>query len=179
MTKDTNLDVLVIEESRSDAESLANELRSAGHSINLHYAGNLDTMEPLLAGKAPDILICGSGEGLPDAGTVKALLDRHAVPATVIAIDDEAAEDRVVASRKAGIIALVSYDRPEHLRLVFAREAEIVALRRRLAEFTDILQASEKRAHALIENSSDAIAYIHDGMHVYANKPYMDLFEIG
>ena len=178
MTKDANLHLLIIEENRSDADSLANELKDAGHSIKLHYAEDLPALEPMLGGKAPDILICGSGDGLPDATAVKTVLDRHGVASPLIAIGDDACEDKVVAARKAGITALVSYDRPEHLRLVFAREAEIVALRRRLAEFTRTLQSSEKRTHALIENSSDAIAYVHDGMHVYANRPYMDLFEI-
>ena len=178
MTKDENLHLLIIEESRSDADSLANELRDAGHLITLHYAADLPSLEPLLSGKAPDILISGSGDGLPDATAVKTVLKRHDVASPLIAIGDDACEDKVVAARKAGITALVSYDRPEHLRLVFAREAEIVALRHRLAEFTRTLLSSEKRTHALIENSSDAIAYVHDGMHVYANRPYMDLFEI-
>jgi diguanylate cyclase (GGDEF)-like protein len=178
VAKDQNLHLLILEESSSDAESLANELREAGHSINLHYASDLTSLETELSGQAPDIIICGSGPELPDAAGVKAVLDRHANDAPVIAIGDDASEDSVVAARKAGITALVSYERPDHLHVVFRHEAEIVGLRHRLAAFTSTLQASEKRAHALIENSSDAIAYIHDGMHVYANKPYMELFEI-
>lgn len=178
MTKDQNLHLLVLEESSSDAESLANELRNAGHSIDLQFAGDLTALETGLTGHAPDIIICGSGPDLPDAASVKTALDRHAIDAPVIAIGDDAAEDSVVAARKGGITALVSYGRPDHLHVVFRREAGIVDLRRRLAAFTSTLQASEKRAHALIENSSDAIAYIHDGMHVYANRPYMDMFEI-
>jgi diguanylate cyclase (GGDEF)-like protein len=178
VTKDQNLELLVVEESSSDAESLANELRDAGHPVNLCYAGNLSSLEQELAGHPPDIIICGSGADLPDAAAVKTVLDRHEIKAPLIKIGDDASEDSVVAARKAGITALMSYDRPDHLRVIFTREAEIVGLRHRLATFTSTLQASEKRAHALIENSSDAIAYIHDGMHVYANRPYTDLFEI-
>ncbi|NNJ95108.1 MAG: diguanylate cyclase, partial [Halobacteria archaeon] len=178
MTKDQNLHLLVLEETGSDAESLANELRNAGYSIDLHYAGDLTALETGLTGHAPDIIICGSGPGLPDAASVRTLLDKHKIDVPVIAIGDDASEDSVVAARKAGITALVSYERPDHLHVVFRREAGIVDLRHRLAAFAGRLQASEKRAHVLIENSSDAIAYIHDGMHVYANMPYMELFEI-
>jgi len=40
VTKDENLHLLVVEESSSDAESLANELRNAGHSIDLLFAAD-------------------------------------------------------------------------------------------------------------------------------------------
>ena len=178
MTNNQNLNLLVIEESRSDAESLANELRDAGHSIDLKYANELASLEGALAEQVPDILVCGSGAGLPDAVSVKATLDKQKIKTPIIAIADEASEDTVVTARKAGIAALVSYDRPDHMHAVFKHEAEIVKLRHKLETFTDTLKASEKRCHALIENSSDAIAYIHDGMHVFANKPYMDLFDV-
>ncbi len=178
MTNNQNLQLLVIEESRSDAESLANELRNAGHKIDLKHATELASLETSLAEQVPDILVCGSGDGLPDAASVKAALDKQHIKTPVIAIADEASEDTVVTARKAGIAALVSYDRPDHMHAVFKHEVEIVRLRHKLESFSDVLQASEKRCHALIENSSDAIAYIHDGMHVYANKPYMDLFDV-
>ncbi|MDX1697483.1 MAG: diguanylate cyclase, partial [Thiohalobacterales bacterium] len=178
MTKQVNLRLLVIEESRGDAESLANELRNSGHSIELAYAADLAALEAELARQVPDILICGSGVGLPDAAVVCALLDSCQLDIPVIAILDEAPEDKVVSARRAGITAVVSYERPDHLHVVFAHEARIIAMRHRLNSFTDRLLASEQRAHALIENSSDAIAYIHDGMHVYANRPYLDLFDI-
>ena len=178
MTKDENLHLLVVEESSSDAESLANELRNAGHSIVLSFAADAAALEKQLTAKTPDILICGSGAGLPDAATVRQTLDRHAPATPLIAIGETASEDQVVDARKAGITALVSYDRPDHLRLVFDHEVQCIMLQHKLDRFSARLKSSEKRAHALIENSSDAIAYIHDGMHVYANRPYLDLFEV-
>ncbi|MBT8120887.1 MAG: EAL domain-containing protein [Gammaproteobacteria bacterium] len=178
MKMDENLHLLIVEESISDAESLANELRNSGHAIELAYAADLAAVESQISEHAPDIVIVGSGDNLPDAASITTTLERLGISAPVIAIGAEAPEDAVIEARKAGISALVSYDRPDHLPLVFKREAEIIALKTRLSAFTDTLQTSEKRAHALIENSSDAIAYIHDGMHVYANRPYLDLFDI-
>jgi diguanylate cyclase (GGDEF)-like protein len=179
VTNVENLRLLIIEESSSDAESLANELRNSGHSIDLEYAGDLASLETAAVKQNPDIVICGSGPGLPDAASVKAALDKQQPDTPLIAIAEEASEDTVITARKAGITALVSYDRPDHLHVVFKHEAENARLRHSLESFTETLQASEKRCHALIGNSSDAIAYIHDGMHVYANKPYMDLFDVG
>jgi diguanylate cyclase (GGDEF)-like protein len=175
---DENLHLLIVEESISDAESLANELRNSGHAIDLGYAADLLAIESAVSENTPDIVIVGSGDDLPDAASIAATLERLEVSVPLIAISEEAPEDAVIEARKAGVTALVSYDRPDHLPLVFKREAEIIALKSRLSTFTNTLHASEKRAHALIENSSDAIAYIHDGMHVYANRPYLDLFDV-
>lgn len=178
MLMDENLHLLIIEESIGDAESLANELRNSGHAIELGYAADLAAVESRISEHTPDIVIVGSGDNLPEATRIAATLEQFEISSPVIAIGEEAPEDAVVEARKAGIAALVSYNRPDHLSLVFKREAEIIALKTSLSTITDTLQASEKRAHALIENSSDAIAYIHDGMHVYANRPYLDLFDI-
>ena len=37
--------------------------------------------------------------------------------------------------------------------------------------------SSEKRCYALLDSSRDAIAYVHEGMHVYANPAYLQLFD--
>ena len=35
---------------------------------------------------------------------------------------------------------------------------------------------AEKRCQLLLDSSVDAIAYVHDGMHIYANRAYLELF---
>ena len=38
------------------------------------------------------------------------------------------------------------------------------------------LRESERRCHALLDSSRDAITYVHEGMHIYANPVYLDTF---
>ena len=45
---------------------------------------------------------------------------------------------------------------------------------RRAAELA--LREAEKRCQLLLDSSVDAITYVHDGMHIYANRSYMALF---
>ena len=178
MNNGEHLRILIIEESRNDAESLANVLRNAGYHISFNHGTETGEIETALHEQHPDIVLCGSGETLPSPEKVQTLLERHAVSAPVIVIADEASEAAMVAARKSGIAALISYDETDHLLLAFDREASTIQLQRELQALNDTLRASENRCHALIENSSDAIAYIHEGMHVYANQPFMDLFSI-
>ena len=178
MTTGESLRLLIVEESGSDAESLANELRNAGHSLDFKHVASGDVLAAALEQQLPDIVICGSGEGLPDAQQVCSVLERSAVHAGIIAIADEASEADVINAQKCGIDELVSYQHPEHLRMAFDRQVDTIRLRQRLTALEKKLHDGEARCHALIENSSDAIAYIHDGMHVYANPHYMKLFAI-
>jgi diguanylate cyclase (GGDEF)-like protein/PAS domain S-box-containing protein len=173
-----NLRILIVEESRNDAESLANVLRNAGHHISFNHGTEAGEIETALHEQHPDIVLCGSGETLPSPESVLTLLGKHEVTAPVIVIAGEASEAGMVAAMKSGIAALISYDEVDHLQLAFDREASTIRLQRELQTLNGTLRESENRCHALIENSSDAVAYIHEGMHVYANQPYMDLFSI-
>ncbi|MEZ5543151.1 MAG: EAL domain-containing protein [Pseudomonadota bacterium] len=178
MTAGETLRLLIVEESGSDAESLANELRNAGHALACTHVTDAAALDHALEQQLPDILVCGSGAGLPDPRQLGTLLARYDTPPAVIAIAASADEDSVVSARKDGISELVSYDHPEHLRLAFARLAEHARIRQATIRLEKKLRDCESRCQALIENSSDAIAYIHDGMHVYANPPYLKLFAI-
>ncbi len=178
MKHGVNLQLLIVEESKNDAESLVNALRNEGHQIQYHHGASVEEIETALHGQHPDIVLCGSGTDIPPVSDVHALLKRLELTTPVIAITEVASEADVVAARKAGISNVISYDQPDHLPLAFNREVELLRLQQQVAELRDSLLASESRCHALIENSSDAVAYIHDGMHVYANRPYMDLFAI-
>jgi diguanylate cyclase (GGDEF)-like protein/PAS domain S-box-containing protein len=173
-----SLRILIVEESRNDAESLANVLRNAGYHLNFNHGTEAAEIEAALQEQHPDVVLCGSGEALPSPENLQTLLGKHEVAAPIIVIADEASEADMVAANKSGFAALISYDETDHLQLAFDREASTIQLQRELQALNDTLRESENRCHALIENSSDAVAYIHEGMHVYANQPYMDLFSI-
>lgn len=178
MKSGETLRLLIVEESAADAESLANELRNAGHALTSTHVASGDALAAAVENQHPDIVICGSGEGLPSITDVSAVLAKCDHRPAVIAIADSAGEAEVVSARQAGITELVSYERPEHLRMVFDSQAGAIRLRHRIGRLERKLRDGEARCQTLIENSSDAIAYIHDGMHVYANPPYLQLFGI-
>lgn len=178
MTTGETLRLLIVEESASDAESLANELRNAGHTLTSTHAASGDALARELEKLHPDIVICGSGAGLPALSQVGAILAKSEHRPAVIALADSVAETEVISARQAGIAEVVSYEHPEHLRLVFDSQAGIIRQRHRIDSLERKLRDGDARCQTLIENSSDAIAYIHDGMHVYANPPYLQLFGI-
>ena len=112
VTNGDNLHLLIIEESRIDAESLVNALRNEGHHIQFNHGTTPEDIETALNDQHPDIVLCGSGAAIPSAGEVNTLLGKYEVSAPLIAIAEAAAEADVVAARKSGISSLISYDQP-------------------------------------------------------------------
>jgi diguanylate cyclase (GGDEF)-like protein len=172
------LRLLIVEESENDAESLANILRNAGHSIRFEHVRDAEAFESALDTQLPDIVLCGYGEGVISTDTVQEILAQRKLTPPVIAIAEAAPEVAVMAAKISGITAMVSYDQPFHLQLEVAREITTLQLQRKVAALDAVLTDCENRCNTLIEGSSDAIAYIHEGMHCFANQPYMELFGI-
>ncbi len=55
-------------------------------------------------------------------------------------------------------------------------QADYIHAKRQTAHLKAILKEAEQRASILIKNSKSAVAYIDQGVHVFANDPYLELF---
>ncbi|HHH45536.1 MAG TPA: EAL domain-containing protein, partial [Thiotrichales bacterium] len=114
-------------------------------------------------------------EGMEIHRVVQALRDAGVtVPVIVVGVDND--EKRVIAAMKAGAADLVSFDLPEHLMLVVEREQRFVRMARAYRHLEESHKETERRCHSLLDSSRDAIAYVHDGMHIYANRSYLEMF---
>ncbi len=176
MEKELTLHLLVVEESRNDAEALANILRNAGQASRLDYAGDPDSLEAALDRQAAELVLCATGLESISLTDLVQLLERKNLNIPVIAIGESADEVDIVAAMREGAVDLCSYDQPEHLQLVTRRELSKVQTGSDARNFEARFHESEKRARQLMESSRDAIAYIHEGMHVFANGSYLHMF---
>lgn len=62
------------------------------------------------------------------------------------------------------------------LVMAICLQKQYVKAKRQLQGLRMILKESEQRANILIENSKSAVAYIDQGVHIFANEPYLQLF---
>ena len=175
MIQELTLNLLVVEESRNDAEALANILRNAGYKYRLTHVEDKQDLDSALENQVPDLILCAMGLDLSLQDVIATLHSKEQdVP--VIAIGETCDEPSIIQTMQAGASDLCSYDQPNHLQLVAGREVGQLMLRRENLRFQQQYQESEKRAHQLMESSRDAIAYIHEGMHIFANHSYLDMF---
>lgn len=77
---------------------------------------------------------------------------------------------------RQGLAGLVSLASPEHAFMTIGREFIAVQNRRRKQELARENMELTERCTLLLESSSTAIAYVHEGMHVYANASYLEAF---
>ena len=175
MSQELTLNLLVVEESRNDADALANILRNAGYQYRLSHAEDKADLDAALDAQMPDLILCALGLDLSLQDVISALQNKeYAVP--VIAIGETCDEKDIIQTMHAGACDLCSYDLPDHLQLVAKREIGHFGLRRENLRYQERYLESEKRAHQLMESSRDAIAYIHEGMHIFANHSYLEMF---
>ncbi|MBI5460637.1 MAG: EAL domain-containing protein [Gammaproteobacteria bacterium] len=170
------LRLIIIEETQNDAEAIANILRGAGYAVRFMYAEDREDLEQALDQQLPDLILCAQELETFDLEQIVALLRARSLNIPLIAIGASADEAKVVEALRAGATDLVSFDAPEHLRLVIVREQRNLEMQRALNFYRAGHKESERRCRALLDSSRDSIAYVHDGMHIYANRSYLDMF---
>lgn len=176
--EDNLLRLLIAEESYNDAEMLVSVLRNAGYAVRPTRVEDDEDLENALDQKAQDLFICAAALSSLPLETALRTLERSGKDVPLVVLSDEedpALRDEVL---RLGAADAVSKGDTEHFRLVVLRESRHLRERRRLRRLEAALRETERRCSALLDSSRDAIAYVHEGMHIYANKAYLEHFGI-
>jgi PAS domain S-box len=176
MDRDNVLRLLLVEQCSNNAEVLISELRNAQYAVWPTRARDEAELHEALDKRPFDLLICAAGLKHLNLQQMHDAVVRSGKDVPMITLAD--ASDQVSATEviRAGARDLVKRDDMEHLRMVVARELDNLAQRRALRRAEQNFRESEKRCHALLDSSRDAIAYIHEGVHLHANAAYLEKF---
>lgn len=176
MQQDEIVRLLVAETSLNDAEMFISVLRNAGHAVRASHAEDLEDVQSALEEHAFELFLCTvHNDELPLADAAHAIHESgRDLP--VIAVAESHDPTQRLQAMQAGTVDLVAKDDLDHLKLVVRRELRHLQERRRLRRVERSLKECERRASALLDSSRDAIAYVHEGMHIYANPAYLEKF---
>ncbi len=174
LTTDSGVSLLVVEKSPNQAEKFVTALRSAGIPVHPTRLADTSELDERLAGKAFDLILCSCRSKRPSSQNLSEA--RASCPDTplILIYGDEDRETLLDAVR-GGARDIVHKDDLAHLQLVVTRELETLQLRRDLAEVGRKLEEAENRCESVMAAAEEAIAYVHDGMHVAANRAYLDM----
>lgn len=176
MKQDEILRLLIADVSLNDAEVLISVLRNAGHAVRAKHVENEDELRDALTEQPFELFLCAAQLEALDLEMAIQHVQRSGRDLPVIAVaGSESSELRQTVMGK-GAVDMVCKDGMGHLRMVIARESAHLRERRHLRRLEKALRETEKRCNALLDNSRDAIAYVHEGMHIYANQAYMERF---
>lgn len=167
---------LILDESANDAEALASLLRNAGYAVRYKHIEDGEDLQEALNGKTWDLLLASETVGdFPATQAINAIKEaRKDVP--VIISGGDRSDENIIKYLQAGAADFVSEDAKDHLLLVIQRELENLRERRSHRNVKSLYNESEKRNRVLLDSSRDPIAYIHEGMHIYANQSYKEFF---
>ena len=174
-SRDT-LHLLLLTETENDAESLVSLMRNSGSATRAHQVTSLADLNEQLQDKTWDLMITQPNVGEIPYEELLKLIKRLNKDLPLILLTEELDTMVMESAIKRGAAAVVPEDESNLLLLVIQRELRPLQTRRELRTLEVHVRDAEKRCQNLLESSKDAVAYIHDGMHVYANQAYLDLF---
>ena len=163
--------LLVAERSENAAHRYDSLLRDAGISTRLEI---VDLPRALDRIHETDMMLCNTA--LPDMAFLLPKLRARAAHVPIILVSSEDAPLTAVDGMKIGAADVVADSEEPHLVLVVQRELEHVCQQVRFRQTRRALEEAEQRCALLLQSSRAAIAYVHEGMHIYANEGYLKLF---
>jgi len=174
MNQDT-IRLLILNDTRTEAERLISMLQNAGCSVRAQHVESLDALSKLLQEKVWDLMIA-----LDTTKTVQPIeavkhIRRLNKDITLILQTENEGSHHSVDAMKIGACDAIRLDEDQHLLQVIDREMKnrVEREKRRYAErrYAEISRHNQQ----LLDSSRDAIAFVQDGMFLYANDSFAEL----
>lgn len=174
------LNLLVIDDDQLYAERLVHLLGSYYDSVNLGFLDDKDELLKSLR-QSWDVLVFGQAYDMNFTDVVGIIQEQNIdLPSVCLMNKDTVAN----AHNDEGLPSIVNSTMVKAL----CAEQEIAVImairllhenlhsRQQLKILQSVLSEAEQRANVLIKNSKSAVAYIDQGIHIFANDPYLQLF---
>lgn len=168
--------ILLIHDTQSDAEPISNAVRNSGQAVRSHFIATISELEHVISNQSWDLMIVKLDATLLDPTEAVDIVHRNGRDISIIGLINEYNTDLIISAMDMGMADVVLEDAHEHLALVVKREYNGLTTRRTLRTQKVALSETERRCKLLLESSVDAIAYVHEGMHIFANSSYLTMF---
>ena len=176
MSSDNLLRLLTIFDISEEVEVLINSLRNAGFIVRDVRVEDDEDMLTALDDNPIDLILCKHTLPIFSAAAAAEIINKSGRDLPLIVITPTQDDALTMESMKFGARDVVSFENTHHLRHVLTRELNDLKERRAHRRCEKMLHETEKRSRSLIDNSRDAIAYVHEGMHIYVNNAYLMMF---
>ena len=152
-------------------------LRNAGRPSRAKHIESEEGLAKLLQEQTWDLLIAHDKTSNIEPSAAIRQIKRLDKDVPVIFLSDEPSTQTVVEGLKLGACDVITVDEDQHLLFVIQRELQNRENRKRRHHSDRKLREAERRSQGLLDSSKNAIAYLQDGMFLYANESFGALFE--
>jgi diguanylate cyclase (GGDEF)-like protein/PAS domain S-box-containing protein len=173
---DSVIRLLFVEDRLDDAEQLISVLRNGGIAVRPNRPETEEELARLLKDQPIDLVLVNHGAKTLPFPLVVAAVTASGKDIPVIATVQTLTEETLLSILAAGAHAAAVRSKPSHIQHVVRDEFATLDQRRSVRRLEASLRETERRCDALIASSRDPIAYVHEGMHIRANKAYLEMF---
>ena len=176
MKKDFVIKILFIENSLEEAEQIISLLRNSGIAVRPARATNVEQLQAAVNELGPDVVMFDPAVTSITLDEAMGVLEAYGRDFSLLGLVDAMESELVADLFIHGARGVASRSHPKQLISVLKREFESLQTRRQVRWLHTALRETERRCDALLDSSTDAIAYVHEGMHVRANQAYLETF---
>jgi multidomain signaling protein FimX len=178
MTPTETIRLLILNNSRSEAERLISMLHNAGRPSRAQHVDSEEALMKLLQEQTWDLLIGRDDTNNPQPQAALKHIRRLNKDVPVILLHEYADGEPHSPSEgmKLGAVDVVNLDDDQHLLHVIQREMQNRLDRQARRSADRHFREAERRSQQLLDSSRDAIAYVQDGLYLYANESFAELF---
>lgn len=175
-SRQQQIDLLIIDDEQTTANKLEKSLKQHGYNVHLQLLDDLDAFEKALRNPW-DVIVFARAYDMDALKVLQCLADKQlSIPVIAMLNATEITEDTISQGMQSGLNDVILKTELSHLSLAIIREYQRSLTLKKNTQLQQQLHAAEQRAHILVKNSKVAVAYICEGVHVYANAAYNQLF---
>jgi EAL domain-containing protein (putative c-di-GMP-specific phosphodiesterase class I)/PAS domain-containing protein len=173
-----NAHLLIIDQTPERAEKINSQIRNAGINIHTFHARSLADAEQSIQASPPLLVLCAQeAYACLSASELFNLAQRHGLQ---VAVYCKPAEPGVLLESLAhGSCLALNSEKEGHLVEAIKTLLAKHKLHGELASLRSMRDELDARCSLLLDCSNEATAYLHEGLHVYANPAYLELLQAG
>jgi diguanylate cyclase (GGDEF)-like protein/PAS domain S-box-containing protein len=168
--------LIVIEESANDAEVILNSLRKARYPIRPRHVEDDEDLQAALGEHEWDLIISVPQVGEFTCAQICEMVNSSKQDIPVIILTDKLDGKIISTLLSGGARQVIPSQSDGCLQAAVGKELADLTERRRRRHLDQLYRELQRHNKILLESSRDAIAYVHDGMHIHANPSYLKMF---
>jgi multidomain signaling protein FimX len=167
--------LIIVHDSPKEAQRLSSMLHNAGKPCRAQHINAEANLNKILEDQNWDLLICHDNSETLSPAIIIRSIRKYERDIPVVLLTDDEGNRPIIDGMKLGACDVTQVDDDQHLLLIISRELEN-RQQRKLTRITQRkLKDLERRNQKLLNSSRDGIAFIQDGMYLYANDSFAEI----
>jgi multidomain signaling protein FimX len=174
--KDSVLRLMIVDDSVEAAEGIVSALRNGGIAVRPTRPETEEELAASINGQPLDLVLAArEAKSLP-LTKVAQVVSASGKDLPLLLVVDSADDTAMLLALEHHARGLVLRNRVDHVQASVRSEWADLEARRAQRVLEAQVRETERRCDTLIDSSRDPIAYVHEGMHIRANKAYLEMF---